>query len=197
MAITKSDICNKALTLIGAAPIVNIDDDTNQARVLSNVYETALRSVLAECKWNFATKRSLLSVSAATPDWSYTGESYVYQKPADLIRIFETNDDDATWREEGEYILSDTTGLGIKYVYYLDNPGKYPPYFVDAFVDRLCSDIAYMIVNSSTLGDKYKLSYESISLPKAQAANAQTGTQQSSKDTAWELAKYNNTNINA
>lgn len=194
MAITKTDICNKALTLVGAAPITNIDDDTNNARVLSNVYETALRSVLAECKWNFATKRILLSVSTFAPEWSHTGESYSYQRPADLIRIFETNDKNAIWREEGEYIFSDTSGLGIKYVYFLDNPGKYPSYFVDAFVDRLCADIAYMIVNSSTLGDKYKNLYESVSLPKAESMNSQTGVQQTIQDDAWENAKYGDMN---
>lgn len=197
MAITKTDICNKALTLVGAAPINNIDDDTNNARVLSNVYETALRSVLAAGRWNFATKRILLSVSTYVPEWSHTGESYVYQRPADMIRLFETNDEDATWREEGEYILADTAGLGIKYVYFLDIPGKYPSYFVDAFIDRLCADIAYMIVNSSALGDKYKTLYESVSLPSALSSNAQTGTQQTIKDDAWEMAKYNDTQVNA
>jgi hypothetical protein len=194
MAITKTDICNKALTLVGAAPITNIDDDTNNARVLSNVYETALRSILAECKWNFAVKRALLSVSADTVDWYEIGETYVYQKPADIIRIFETNDRNSVWREEGEYILSDTNGLGIRYVYYLDNPSKYPSLFVDALVDRLCADIAYIIVNSATIGDKYKNLYESVSLPKAMSANAQTGTQQIANDDAWVLAKYSDNN---
>jgi hypothetical protein len=197
MAITKTDILNKALTLIGAAPVTNIDDDTNNARVLSRVYETALRSILSAAKWNFATKRATLTVVTDVPAWYDIGETYVYQKPVDIIRIFGTNDNYSTWREEGDLIFSDTSGLGIRYVYYLDVPSKYPSYFVDAFIDRLCADIAYMIVNSSTLGEKYKQIYEAVSLPKAQAADAQTGVQQVLQDDAWELSKYQNTQSNA
>lgn len=197
MAISKTDILNKALTLVGAAPVTNIDDSSNNARVLNRVYEISLRTILSECKWNFATKRILLTVSTETMDWYHTDESYVYVKPTDVIRIFETNDDDAMWRVEGDYIISDTSGLGIKYVYYLDAPSKYPSYFIDAFIIRLCADIAYMIVNSDSLGEKYTTLYESVSLPKARAANAQIGTQQVIKDDAWELAKYNDTHPDA
>jgi hypothetical protein len=55
---TKVDICNKALTLLGAAPITSIDDDTATARSLNRVYDISLESILHEAKWNFATKRS-------------------------------------------------------------------------------------------------------------------------------------------
>ena len=197
MAITKTDILNKALTLIGAAPIINIDDDSNNARILNRVYETALRSVLSEAKWNFATKRSLLSVVTDVPEWYDTGETKVYQKPADMIRIYGMSVSDAAWREEGDLIYSDTDGLGVRYVYFLDVPSKYPSYFSDALIDRLASDIAYAIVNSESLGTKYKSLYETVSLPKAQSANAQTGIQQMTNDNAWEMAKYSDTQVNA
>ena len=47
-----------------------------------------------------------------------------------------------------------------------------------------------MIVNSGSLGEAYLNKYEKISLPKATAANSQTGVQQTLSDDAWELAKY-------
>jgi len=197
MAISKTDILNKALTLVGAAPITNINDSTNNARILNRVYEVSLRSILSECKWNFATKRSDLTLSTDTLDWYDTGEVYVYIKPNDMVRAFEANDVNATWREEGDYIISDTTGLGLRYVYYLDVPSKYPSFFVDAFIDKLCSDIAYAIVNSATLGASFKELYESVSLQKAMSSNSQIGTQQYLRDDAWELAKYNNVQTNA
>jgi hypothetical protein len=197
MAISKTSILNKALTQIGAAPVVNIDDDTNNARVLSRVYEISLRSILSECKWNFATKRATLSKSTETLDWYDTGEIYIYTKPSDVIRIFGVSADNVTWREEGDYIVSDTDSLGIRYVYYADTPSKYPSYFVEAFIDKLCSDIAYMIVNSATLGQKFNELYEGVSLPKAMSINSMTGQQQTMKDDAWELSKYNNVTAEA
>lgn len=194
---TKTEIINKALTQVGAAPITNIDDDSNNARVMSRVYDTSLRSILSECKWNFATKRSLLSVLSTTLAWYDVGETFIYQKPTDVIRIFGVSDKNAAWREEGDEIISDTSALGIRYVYYNDSPSKYPAYFVDALVDKLSSDVAYTIVNSSTLGETYKKLYESISLPKAMSSNSQVGVQQTLQDDAWELAKYSNTSPNA
>lgn len=197
MATSKVDIINKGLTLVGAAPITSIDDNSNNAKVSSRVYDLSLRSVLSACKWNFATKRALLSVLTDTLDWYDAGENIVYQKPIDMIRIFGTNSRAATWREEGDYIVSDTQGLGVRYVYYLDNPSKYSIDFIDALTDKFASDIAFALVNSQTLGEKYKKLYETLSLPKAMSLNSQTGTQQALQDDAWELAKYSNINPNA
>lgn len=199
MAISKTELINKALTLVGANPIVNITDDTNNARIVSRVYEISLRSILSECKWNFVTKRALLSEVTATLDWYYTqdGEQYIYARPADVIRIFGTNDDKACWREEGDYIISDTHGLGVIYTYYLDNPDKYPSSFIEAFIDKLCSDIAFMILNSKETATQYLQKYEQMSLPKARSENAQIGKQQYILDDAWLNSMTQNGSVEA
>lgn len=197
MAISKTELINKSLTLLGASPITSIDDDTNNARIVNRVYETALRSILSECKWNFATKRALLGLVTDTMAWYYTDEAYVYQKPIDMIRIFGTSDDNAMWREEGDFIISDTAGLGVIYTYYLDNPDKYPASFIEAFSDKLAADIAYMILNSATKAEEMYKKYQSVTLPNARSENSQSGAQQYLKDDAWELAKYGNENLNA
>jgi len=190
MAVSKVDICNMALTRLGASPIVSLDDDSANARALNRVYEIALRSILSECKWTFATKRTLLALVSGALAWYDSGETIIYQRPSDCIRIFGTNDDDATWREEGEYIISDTSGLGLRYVYYLDAPSKYTISFIDAFADRLAADIAFLLLNSSTKAEAMLEKYKKVSLPTARAENAQTGTHQYLKDDAWETAKY-------
>ncbi len=194
MSVTKTSLINKALTIAGASPITNITDDTNNARIVNRVYEIALKSILGECRWNFCTERALLVSSATTKAWYYTDEICVYVRPSTCIRIFGTNDDDAEWREEGDLIISDTTGLGIIYTYYLDDPSKYPSAFVEAFIDKLCSDIGYMIINNKEAASAFLEKYEKVSLPKATAENAQVGKHQYLKDDAWEMAKYNNNN---
>lgn len=194
MSVTKTSLVNKALTLAGATPITNVTDDTNNARIVNRVYEISLKSILGECKWNFATERALLVSSATTKAWYYTNETTVYVRPSTCIRIFGTNDEDAMWREEGDYIISDTSGLGIIYTYYLDDPSKYPSAFVEAFIDKLCSDIGYMIINDKQAGSAFLEKYNKISLPKAMAENAQVGVSQKLKDDAWEEAKYGNEN---
>ena len=127
--------------------------------------------------------------------WDDTGENIVYARPSDVIRIFGTNDSDATWREEGDLIISNTNGLGLRYVYYLDVPSKYPSSFVEAFIDKLASDIAYMVLNSVSKGEAMLAKYVKISLPKAEAQNSQIGEQQEMKDDAWEIAKYGDNQV--
>lgn len=192
MSVSKTSLCNKALTIVGAAPITNITDDTNNARILNRVYEIARRSILSECCWSFAATRATLTLSADTMPWSYDEEAYVYVRPSTVIRIFDVSDPYAQWREEGDYIISDTNSLGIKYVYDLDDPSKYSASFTEAFIDKLCSDICFMILNSATKAEGYLAKYEKVSLPKAKSENAQTGTQQTPRDDAWVNTKFGN-----
>lgn len=188
--VSKVEIINKGLVLVGAAPIVNIDDDSNNAKVAQRTYGLSLRSVLAECKWNFATKRAMLSLLTDNVAWYEPGEGYVYQKPLDMVRIFSTNSPKAVWREEGDYIISDTPGLGVRYTWFIETPGKYSAEFIDALVDKFASDVAYTLVNSLTLGEKYKALYEKVTKPKAMSVNSQTGTQQTPIDDAWDLSRF-------
>ena len=197
---SQTAIVNKALVLVGAATITNINDGTPNANALSNVYQIALQSILSECKWNFCTSRSTLSVAATTstsPAFFYPGESFVYALPPNVIRIHDISPRGSDWREESGQIISDTPGLSILYTYYDDNPNDYPSYFLDAFIDKLASEVAYMIVISAQIAEMYGKKYMSLSLPKAISANSQTGVQQFVTDDAWTNAKYFDLNPNA
>lgn len=191
MSISKTEICNKALTLVGANPIVSLTDDTQNARILNRVYELSLKSILSEAPWVFALKRTLLATSADSLEWYDDDDNYVYVKPNDLIRAFRANDRDAIWKQFGEYIFSDTADLGLEYTYYLDQPTKYSTSFVEAFIDKLCSDIAFMVLNSKTVAETYLEKYEKVTLSKALAENAQIGTPIEMKDDYWEKSKIN------
>lgn len=192
MALTKTDIINKALTYVGAAPVVSIDDATNSGQVLTRVFEGDLRHLLNECKWNFATKRSNLATSATTFAFYDVGETIIYDRPTDVIRIYSSNPTTALWREEGNYIFSDSSGLGIRYVYYVTDTTLFPAYFLEALIDKLCSSIAYAVLNSASLAEKFLEKYTKFSLPNAISSNSQVGVQQTLRDDAWELAKYQN-----
>lgn len=193
MAISKTTIINKALALIGAKQITSVTDGSDMADLVDSIYETSLRSVLGECKWNFATKRANLATAGTTTlDFYDVGEGVIYTKPTDIIRIYSSNPTTAKWREEGDYIISDSSGLGIRYVYYVTDETKYPIYFIDALVDKLAVDLAYNVVNSASLANTYTQKYEKLTLPKAISANSQTGIQQTLQDDAWELSKYYN-----
>lgn len=184
-------IANKALVLCGASPITALTEDSPNARALNAVYESARQSILCECKWNFSVTRSTLStVATNTIAWFATGESIVYTKPSAALRIWELSSPCALWREEGNYLISDTAGLGAKYTFDNTDAGIYPANFVTAFIDKLCSDICFMILNSGPKAEAFLSKYQKVSLPQAMAENSQTGTQQSPVDDEWLAAKY-------
>lgn len=192
MSVSKTTTVNKALTLCGAAPVSAITDDTNNARVVDRVYEIARKSILSECLWTFAATRTTLATTAASLAWNYDDETYVYVRPTAALKIFEVNPDTAIWREEGANIITDTSSLGIKFVYDHDDPSLYPAYFLEAFIDKLCVDISYMIINSVTKAEAFLSKYQKISLPNAKSSNSQIGKQQDPIDDAWEIAKLMN-----
>ena len=190
MANSQTQIINKALVLCGAATVISINDNSPNAIALNNVYELSLQSVLSECKWNFATQRYALTLSASNPAFFYPGEAFAYDIPVGVIRIWNVYPANASWREENGQIISDTANLCILYTNYDDNPNDYPSYFLDAFIDKLCSDIAYLIINSAQIAEAFLKKYETVSLPKATSANSQTGIQQTPNDGYWVNSKW-------
>jgi len=78
---SKVDICNIALSYVGAYRIQSIDEATKEARECKNFYDLALYSVLEDHDWSFARKRQYL----ATIDDDYAGWAYAYQYPTDCV----------------------------------------------------------------------------------------------------------------
>lgn len=188
MGLSKTKIINVALGKLGAKSVVNIDtDDTRESRIALNFYDFTLEQILSEALWGFAQKRVKLATTEDTIPFNvnYQNLKYCYQKPTDCIRIFETNDVGAEWVEEGDKILSDSSDLGIIYIYLNTNTIAYPPTFIAAFTDLLAYNMAYDILNSDSKLDMLIRQYQGVSLPKAKTVNAQTGSLPEVNDNFW------------
>ena len=186
-------ICNKSLVLCGASPITALSQDTANARALNAVYDISMQDFLTECKWNFSTTRStLVTVASSVMAWLHTEEAYVYTRPSAALRIWEVSDSDAIWREEGGYIISDTADLGAKWAFEQTEVGLWQPKAIMAFIDKLCADISYQIINSVPKAEAFMTKYNKVSLPAAMSENAQTGLQQEVKDDNWLKSKFGN-----
>lgn len=188
---TTVGIVNHALLLCGASPITALTDDTANARAMNAIYENARKSVLTECRWTFSlTRTTLVTVATTTIQWLRAEEAYVYNRPTDILRIWEMSDIEAIWREEGAYIISDTITLGTLATRDHAEVGLWRHKFVDAFMDKLCSDVSFMILNDAKKGQLFLEKYEKITLPKAMAEDSQTGTHQEVIDNEWLKSKY-------
>lgn len=77
---TQISICNKALRILGAKTITTLDDETEPARILNDVYDEILDEVLSSHPWNFAIVRANLTELGGTiTTWTAEGTTNVWQ----------------------------------------------------------------------------------------------------------------------
>ena len=189
---TTVGLCNHALVLCGASPITALTDDSSNARSLNAIYENARKGFLTECRWTFSVTRSALATSATAYvlPWQFSEETTIYDRPSNALRIWEMSDLEAIWREEGAYIISNTASLGTLYTWDHSEVGLWRPKATIAFIDKLCSDICFMILNSTTKAEAFLTKYEKVSLPDARTTESQTGRHQEVNDSEWLKARY-------
>lgn len=177
---SKVQIANRALALLGENKIIDLDDKTPGAKAIAGVYEGSLRSILAETCWNFAKKRVMLNRLKDKPVW---GRGNYFQLPADMVRLFKVTVDN--YSIEGNKLLVDADEVGILYTYYNEDTTNYSPAFVDAFVHRLAYDVCYDLTNASSKQEAILTTYTGHFLPVALAMNARDNTPDEVKDDFW------------
>lgn len=105
MAQSVTGIANRALQLVGAAVILNLTDNSPEAREVSRAYDFCRRAELREHKWNFAVARVQLAPDTDAPAFGY---QYQYTLPADCLRVILPNDATLDWKVEGKKLLTNT-----------------------------------------------------------------------------------------
>lgn len=179
---SKLEIMNKALGMLGANQIRTLEDNTLEAKAAVKMYPSALDSILAETDWTFAIRRIMLPKSEKTPAW---GEGNYFELPADLIKIVDVMNRDVKWQREGNYIFTSASEFGLVYVTRCVDATLYPPYFVDALAAKLAADMCYLLTNStektSILIELYKGEY----LPIAKTMSAREKSHPIAEDSYW------------
>ena len=135
---SQTDICNQALTKIGADRILAITDDTKAASTLNAIWAIKRDAELAAQPWTFAIRRASLPASTTTPSF---GWSYAYPLPSDYLAMVEVGEDYAFYTgdpqplfalEGGEVLTDQGSPLNIRYVSRVTNTGLYPALFAEA-----------------------------------------------------------------
>ena len=180
---SKLDIMNKALGMLGDNQIYNIDDDTLEAKAARKMYQSSLDSVLAETDWTFAIKRSLLMLSEnKTAPW---GEGNYFELPNDLIKIVDVMDRNIKWCREGNYIFTRASEFGLVYVARCIDPTYYPSYFIDALACKLAVEMCYLLTNSTEKTNVLIELYRGEYLPIAKTKNAREKSNPIIEDSYW------------
>lgn len=105
MAQSAIDICNSALSMVGAASIMSLTDNSREARVCNLQYDSNRRDELRKHYWNFALKRIVLAPDSAAPAFDF---AYQFTLPSDCLRVVIPNDAFLDWTLEGRKILTNS-----------------------------------------------------------------------------------------
>lgn len=169
MATSIIEICNSALTKVGARAIQDLTDDSNEANVCNLRFEPCKRAVLRRHPWNFAIDRVTTAPETGSPAF---GATYKHALPSDCLRVILVGPNDLFYRIEGRKLLVDSDIVNLTYIKNVSDPTVMDELFGEALACYLAWDIAYKITQKQTLQRELWIMYLSA-LRDAKSVDAQ------------------------
>jgi hypothetical protein len=190
---TQLDIINGALINIGEEPITSINEKNKAGRLVKNRYEIIRQEVLRRHPWKCASDRLTLSPETREPPF---GQQYRFALPPHVLRVWRVVDtsniqqipevlnEDRSWRQETEAILSNLREIGIEFVNDEKNVGRFDPLLVQAISLRLAVDICYALTQDKELRGQLQALFTEV-LGKAKSADAKSEAPRSLEAREW------------
>lgn len=180
------DICNRALQKLGAKRIVDLLDDSVNARACNVAYSPVINALLRAHAWNFAIKRATLAAIVPIPEW---GRSNSFTLPSDFIALTddypEYNCAEKDWVIEGRYILTDDSSpLHIRYISMITDTADMDALFIEAAATKIALEICEEITQSNTKKSDLKDDYKAA-IAEARRRNAFEKRPSFSADDSW------------
>lgn len=177
-----TSIANRALQLVGASSILNLTDNSPEAREVSRAYDACRRAELRARRWNFAIRRALLAADTQPPTF---GGPYRYALPADCLRVLIDQDTPTDWHIEGRSITTDQPGpLPVRYIADVTDTTAFDPSFGETLAARIGLAIVERLTQSNQKKAQLKDDYRAA-VAEASAANAFEKLPADAPDSAW------------
>ncbi len=188
MSATAVSICSNALLMLGDNPIADFAENTDRARLASNLWPTVRDFVLRSHPWNCAIKRVSLSPDVAAPafDWAYQ-----YTLPADYLKALSIGESgiEGEYRIEDRKILCDDNPCLLRYVYRNENVGSYDSMLVWALTSCMRAVFAYPITQSGSMEELLTSTLRGV-LRQAKAVDGQEDTPEQLGDNPIVAARF-------
>lgn len=146
------EICNRALQMLGAGHIVDLTDDSPEARACNLAYEPCRDALYRKHYWNFTKACAELAADATAPAW---GRATAAQLPADFVRLYrpypEDNSYASDWEIEGRKIYTnDTAPLYLRYISRVTDPNEMDPLFRELLSTVMAEAMCEELTQSNT-----------------------------------------------
>lgn len=172
MTTTSIDIANRALILLGGREITSFIENTNEARIAKNLYQSTRDYVLRAYPWASLKKRIELPELADIP---VSGFMHQYQLPTDCIRVLEVHSgrkiNSDRWEVNGQKVLTNDKPISIVYLSNDVPEQEYSTQLVQALVYRLASEMAYPMTGNNTAQGNFSALFSQV-LDEARTTDA-------------------------
>jgi len=164
-------ICNSALNQLGAASITALTDNSKNARLCNERYNTVRDSVFRSHPWNSLIKRIQLAQNTATPVYGF---SYQFNLPSDCLRVLTIDAYNSDFKVEGRKILCNESSIKLVYVSQVTDPNEMDVLLRETIAAALAADIAYAITANLQVTKLMQERYE-FKISEARHADASEG----------------------
>lgn len=201
MALSRTQVINRALQLIAADTISDPDEDTTSARTAKLEYDPVVRAELSAYPWYFAKRQAQLAQETEAPLFKY---ARAFTLPADFMRLVElenrwvfsvdriTQDINPVppYEMQGRSLLTDMSApLRIGYVRdVVDEPTIWHPLFEEVVVTSLAAVLANPLAKSISQVDML-LKVRRLKLAEARRVNAIQQPPKHIPDSSWMVAR--------
>lgn len=197
---SQTEICNSALTLLGADSINAITDQGNSARALNAVWNLERDSELRKHIWKFSITRANLPALAKAPvNGPYTAQ---FELPSGCLRVIQVGNSNFDWPGvdlsdfrsgptnddyiiEGGMVLTNLAPpISIRYVQQVTDPTLWDACFTAAFAARLARATCFRITQSTSKEKDAIAEYQS-QIMEAVRTNALETPPNAQADDTW------------
>ena len=135
-------ICNSALNQLGASSITALTENSKNARLCNERYETIRDAVFRSHPWNCLIKRVQLAKDTDTPAWGFTSQ---YTLPADCLRVLQIRDYASDYKIEGRKLLINEDEVFLIYSAQITDVNELDVLLRETISAGIASDISYAI----------------------------------------------------
>lgn len=173
MAMSRIDLCSRALLKIGANPIASLTEGTAEADVAGNLYDYVRDALLSAHPWHFATTQKKL---AALPGSEAATNGYAL--PSDCLRVLYAGSYEGgsglVYRLSNRTLHTNAAEIYLTYVFRADE-ADYPPYFDKVLIAHLAAEFCIPLTDSTSRWESLRKIAEE-DLRQARLINAQQAT---------------------
>lgn len=173
------EVCNGALSLLGAARLTSLADDNSKEAILCRMfYETARDATLRRYPWNFCTKRLDFGAPVATTDprapvYGYT-QGFVLPTNPYCLRVLET-ENHVSHRVEGRVLYCDAASVKARCIIRVTSISEWDPLAANVLAVYLAALLAMPITKDKAMQQSMLSLYGSL-LADAQHVDTSEGT---------------------